>query len=223
MARLPSRLRRLAIADLASVSAFGCLCAALGMRLADATGVPARPALALLVLPLAWLFADLCSGIVHWVADRYFDEDTPLLGPLLIRAFREHHRDPAAMVEHGFLELSGNNCLICLPPLLGLLALPEPTAAGAFALETACLWVAFAIFATNHIHRWAHAPQIPAVVGVLQRLGLVLSPASHSRHHRRHDAAYCVTNGWMNPLLDRSGFFAALERRLPASERGPSR
>jgi hypothetical protein len=71
------------------------------------------------------------------------------------------------------------------------------------------------VFATNHIHRWAHARRPPPIVGALQRAGLVLSPAHHARHHRRHDGAYCVTCGWLNPLIDGSGVLAALERSLP--------
>jgi hypothetical protein len=82
-----------------------------------------------LAIPAGWLAADFASGIVHWFADTFFEEDAPWIGPLLIRPFREHHRDPQAMTRHGFLELTGNSCLVLLPVttidwLFGTLYLP---------------------------------------------------------------------------------------------------
>ena len=58
--------------------------------------------------------------------------------------------------------------------------------------------------ATNLLHRWAHDPAPPAVARVLHRLGIVLTPARHARHHAPpYAAGYCVTSGWMNPLCER--------------------
>ena len=67
---------------------------------------------------------------------------------------------------------------------------------------------------------------MPRPVAWLQGAGLILTPARHARHHTAsHAGAYCVTTGWLNPLLDRLQAFAAAERekamnlqriRLPA-------
>jgi ubiquitin-conjugating enzyme E2 variant len=65
------------------------------------------------------LMADFASGTVHWIGDRYFREDTPLIGPLLIEPFREHHRDPRGITTHGLIELHGNTGL----PVVWMLAL----------------------------------------------------------------------------------------------------
>src|SRR5258708_3578274 len=64
-----------------------------------------------------YMVGDLVSGLVHWFCDRAFEEGTPLIGPLFIKPFREHHRDPFAMTQHGSLELLGNSALGALPIL----------------------------------------------------------------------------------------------------------
>jgi hypothetical protein len=46
----------------------------------------------------------------------------------------------------------------------------------------------------------------------LQKAGLILSPEHHAIHHASpQDKAYCITVGWMNPILDKVGFFRACE------------
>ena len=66
---------------------------------------------------VGYVAADLASGLLHWFCDRFFEEDSPLIGAVLIHPFREHHRDPLAMTHHGFLELTGNTCLGLAPIL----------------------------------------------------------------------------------------------------------
>ena len=156
------------------------------------------------------------SGVVHWLADRHFDPETPILGSLLIAPFREHHRAPDAITQHGFLEVTGNNALVTLPLALALLVHPAPAGSHAWLLvHLTLIALAASVFATNPIHRWAHLETPPGWVRLLQRGGLVLSPEAHAEHHGpRHDRAYCVTSGWLNPLLDRVGFFRALDRAV---------
>jgi ubiquitin-conjugating enzyme E2 variant len=181
------------------------------------------PALALAALA-GVCTADLATGAAHWLFDRCFDESTPGIGPAFVRPFREHHRDPAAIVRHGFLEVSGNNAL-ALSPLLWWCA---PLARD-FGLDAgASAWLGFALaaigagFVSNQIHRWAHARSAPRAVRWLQRRRWILPPEAHARHHRDgHDRAYCVATGWMNPLVDGLGVFRALERALRG--RGPRR
>lgn len=164
------------------------------------------------------LLADLSSGVVHWLCDRFGSEATPLVGPLLIAGFREHHRDPGSIARHGLVERSGANAAAgAVALLLGtalLRALGGRGGAAAFVLGAAlatALWAAL----TNEIHLQAHRSDAPRLVRSLQRLRLVLAPAEHARHHAgRHDRAYCIATGWCNPLLDGLRVFARLERRL---------
>jgi ubiquitin-conjugating enzyme E2 variant len=167
---------------------------------------------------LGLLAADAAGGVAHWFCDSFFAEETPILGPLFIEPFREHHEDPGAMTRHGFLELNGNSALaLCPVAAVALLAWPADRA-GAWALFCGGAVVAFCLagFATNQFHCWAHRVESPRrMVRWLQRQGLILSPEAHARHHAPpHDRAYCVTTGWLNGPLDRLGFFRAGERVL---------
>jgi ubiquitin-conjugating enzyme E2 variant len=161
-----------------------------------------------------YLLADLLSGSVHWLADRYFAPETPLIGSLLIAPFRDHHADEEQITRHDFFEVSGNNALVTLPVVLLLLLVPRPeaTAASDAALIGLGLGLSAAVFLTNQFHCWAHTPSPPSLVRYLQRWGWILTSERHALHHRGdHDRAYCVTSGWLNPLLDRVHFFAVLE------------
>jgi ubiquitin-conjugating enzyme E2 variant len=167
---------------------------------------------------LGYLAADFFSGLVHWFCDTFFEEDTPLIGRMLIEPFREHHRDPLAMTRHGLAEIAGNSCL-AIAPLLAAVAFLAPPATGAplsLAAHSALLTFAVGAVITNQFHKWAHLPAAPRMVASLQQAGLVLRPAHHAGHHRTQAEAYCVATGWMNPFLDRIGFFPAAEGALSA-------
>ena len=210
------RPRWIEAVELVSIVAFAGAWGAVLARLAVATPLPRWSWLLPTALLAGLVAADLASGLVHWFADRYFDPATPVVGPLLIEPFREHHRHPEAMARHGFLELSGNNALATLP-LAGLVLYAGPPGTGVAlqALHAFVAILALALFATNLFHAWAHHPQPPRLAVRLQRARLVLTPATHARHHRGgHDQSYCVTGGWLNPMLDRLQVFARLERGL---------
>jgi ubiquitin-conjugating enzyme E2 variant len=130
---------------------------------------------------LSWMSADLVSGIAHFLADNYGSEDTPWVGPALIRPFREHHQAPFAMLQHGFLERNGNSALISLPTIAWIPFVPEgplvsAVAAGVLMMTLWVLW-------TNQIHAWAHSTRRPGWVRLLQAWGVLLSPEHHEVHH----------------------------------------
>ena len=166
--------------------------------------------------------ADFVSGLLHWIFDRFFHEDTPYLGPNFVRPFREHHRDPDAIVAHDFVELNGNTCIAAIPVLAATAwALPAEAGLGAICAASFVLSLVLWTLATNQIHRWAHAPLSPSPVRALQRAGLVLAPAHHAVHHRApFDRCYCITSGLLNPWLDRVGLFRALEAHVGPPRRG---
>ncbi len=173
----------------------------------------------LLALLVGLLAADLTSGLVHWACDTFFDEDTPLIGRALIEPFREHHHAPLAMTRKGFLRVSRANLFIMsfglavtwwredggMPDCHSLLA------------HASWFWYACAVSLTNQLHRWAHAERVPRPARRLHALGVIVSPSHHARHHRPpFRRGYCVTTGWLNPILDRLGFFAHLEYAIRA-------
>jgi ubiquitin-conjugating enzyme E2 variant len=175
-----------------------------------------HPVAALAGVFVGLLGADLVSGIVHWVGDTWGTPDWPILGPSLIRPFREHHEDPQAIVRHDFVETNGNNSLGSLVLVLAGLATPLDGPVGDVVAST-LLSLSVWLFATNQIHKWAHAAARPRSVRWLQDHRWILSPEHHALHHAQpFDRYYCITTGWLNPLLLRIGFFARLERWISA-------
>jgi hypothetical protein len=174
------------------------------------------PWLALAAL-VGWAFADFASGLLHFACDRFGREDTPLLGPAVIRPFRAHHREPEAIASHGFVELSGNNAL-ALSPLLVAGGELAPFFGEALWPSAALSWLISAclgLFTTNQIHRWAHSARAPRFARALRRLGLAIASEAHARHHAgAHDQAFCITTGWCNAWLDRARVWTRLERAL---------
>lgn len=173
--------------------------------------------LVFLAIPLGIAAGDFMSGMVHWAADTYGHDDTPVLGEAFIRAFRQHHVYPRDICSHNLVSVVGNTCIFAVPVLtLGLVLIW---------LGPVAWWRAFAFFtiavmtgvtvATNQFHKWAHQERVSRLVGWLQQMRLVLSPHHHQLHHSRpFDTNYCITNGWLNPALERIRFFRGLEFAL---------
>jgi plasmanylethanolamine desaturase len=168
------------------------------------------------VVILGYLASDFISGFVHFLGDTYGDENAKFFGPSFIKPFRVHHTDPQEICRHDFIELNGNNCLVCIP--VGVFAywiVPAATSQWAALVLLVIASMLFWVFMTNQFHKWAHDTQPPRVVAVLQRVGLVLSPQHHAIHHRApYDRYYCITVGWMNPLLLRLRFFEGVKRSV---------
>lgn len=51
------------------------------------------------VAALAYLAADLVSGFVHFLADNFGSEETPILGLNSIGPFRDHHTNPKGITQ----------------------------------------------------------------------------------------------------------------------------
>jgi ubiquitin-conjugating enzyme E2 variant len=176
--------------------------------------IPRLQAVGLLNIPIAFLMllsADFLSGVAHWAFDRWGDEKTFLIGPNIIRSFREHHTDQLGITRHSFVESNGGPAMGALPVLLVGLAIPSIYTVG-------LMWIGLFVVLTNVFHAWAHGKSPPRVAKWLQKAGLVLGPAHHARHHKSpHDCAYCITTGWCNPVLDYFQFWARLERLITAT------
>lgn len=175
-----------------------------------------------LVVPgalLGLVFGDFVTGLVHWAADTYGEESTPVIGRSLVRPFRIHHVLPLEICEHGLVETIGNTCILAAPLLtlfVVIAASGETSAAAAFTVFTAIATVGVTV-ATNQVHKWAHQAEPPRVVRLLQRARIILSPEHHRTHHAApFKSSYTITNGWLNPLLNRTSFFRRLEGLLRA-------
>ena len=163
------------------------------------------------------VLADLISGLVHWASDSFGRSTTPILGPLFVRPFREHHIDASAITRESFLELHGTNCFFAAPLLVLGTYVVQPLSGGFFALFVGSLLFALAVgvLGAGQIHRWVHQEQVPRTVKFLQRAGLIISASAHRTHHEGdHSSHYCIVGGWWNEPLRRWGVFESLEAAL---------
>jgi hypothetical protein len=170
-----------------------------------------------LAVPLGIVGGDFISGIVHWAADTYGSEDMPVIGPSLVKPFRLHHLYPRDICTHGLVETTGNVCILAVPVLsvcLYLMWLLPQSGLVAFAVVSLAL-IAAATVATNQFHKWAHQESPSSLARWLQQKRLVLEPQHHKQHHTQpFDMNYCITNGWLNPLLNKLKFFRRLEAMI---------
>ena len=165
---------------------------------------------------LAYLAADLVSGLVHFLADNFGSADTPIVGPNFIGPFRDHHVNPKGITQNDFVDTNGNNSLVSIPfMLLAWLVIPIGTTVAGYLFGALFLFLCLAVFVTNQFHKWAHAETPPAFAAFLQKKGMILSKEHHDVHHASpYDTYYCITVGIWNPLLDRIRFFELTERVL---------
>ncbi len=171
----------------------------------------------LLAIPLGIVASDFVSGIVHWFADTYFTEDTPIIGRSLVKPFRLHHIYPRDICTHNLVEVAGNVCILAVPVLgLCLYLLWQLPDSRWLAFKAAFVSVvAITTVATNQFHKWAHQENPSPLARWLQRTRLVLNPSHHQRHHTApFNLHYCITNGWLNPFLNRIKFFRRIEAFL---------
>lgn len=167
------------------------------------------------VVPLAllvgYLGADLLSGFFHWLFDTWWRPDTPVIGRVFVRTFREHHVDPQAITRHDFIETNGSNMLAGAALLAGGFALLGSDR-GAELSASCLLSVAWFLGWTSQIHKWAHMEEPPALVRALQRSRILLSREAHALHHEApFTRSYCITSGWFNRTLQYLRFFRVLE------------
>jgi hypothetical protein len=165
---------------------------------------------------LSYITADFMSGMVHFLCDNFGTPETPYLGPSFIKSFRDHHTDPKGITRHDFIEVNGSNCIISLP----FLALAYHTfdyhhSPWMLSFTIFLVFMLLFVFLTNQFHKWAHQDNPPALIKKLQGIHLILSPEHHSVHHTEpYDKYYCITCGWLNPVLSRMHFFERTEALL---------
>jgi hypothetical protein len=160
---------------------------------------------------IGMLVSDFLSGAAHWAGDTLGDERMPILGRHFIAPFRAHHTDPGEITRHDFIEINGNTCIVLLPAVLALAWINPGPKDGALFGALTVVFTCFFVFCTNQFHKWAHQSNPPALVQSLQSSGLILSPARHAIHHAHPTDHYCITVGWMNPVLARLRFFRRVE------------
>ena len=158
--------------------------------------------------------ADLGSGLVHWGADTWGRDDFPLIGHRLLVPFRVHHVNPDDFLRRSFVDTNGDVAFLAIPLVAVLFLIPLDTWWGGPAAVAGFAFCGVGML-TNQIHQWAHMPEPPPVVRLLQDCSIILGRVEHAAHHERpYDVHYCITTGWCNGTAEAVGLFRNLERGI---------
>lgn len=161
---------------------------------------------------IGYLFADLGTGVYHWIIDNYGDASTPVFG-FQIDAFQYHHKWPWAITISEFANRShviGRGITFTMIPLY-LIFHDQPLLMAFLGVASGCL-----MFSVQ-IHAWAHGTkrELPWIVVALQDAGVFISPSQHAAHHQPpYSNSYCILSGVWNRFLDEYKVFEALEMVL---------
>jgi ubiquitin-conjugating enzyme E2 variant len=150
--------------------------------------------------------ADFVAGVVHWAEDAYFTEDTPVIGPQIIRPNIVHHHFPRYFTKLSWWESAAELVLAGLV----LLAIAWPLGLISWQL---ILFVVVSINA-NEIHKMAHRTRAEngTIISFLQDCRILQTPHQHGLHHSDpKNTYYCPVTNYVNPLLERLRFWDHLE------------
>eukprot|EP00197_Chlamydomonas_leiostraca_P000013 CAMPEP_0202885424 /NCGR_PEP_ID=MMETSP1391-20130828/41651_1 /ASSEMBLY_ACC=CAM_ASM_000867 /TAXON_ID=1034604 /ORGANISM="Chlamydomonas leiostraca, Strain SAG 11-49" /LENGTH=314 /DNA_ID=CAMNT_0049568669 /DNA_START=754 /DNA_END=1698 /DNA_ORIENTATION=+ len=161
----------------------------------------------------AYALSDLGTAIYHWGVDNYGDGNTPLVGKQ-IAAFQGHHQRPWTITQREFC----NNVHQVFKPAAypaGFFLLLSPWMSPAWNSFIGSF--IFLVCMSQQFHAWSHMKksQLPGYIVALQESGLLISRKMHGAHHLPpFEANYSIVSGWWNPVLDKTGFFRALENAV---------
>ncbi|MGH3567021.1 MAG: fatty acid desaturase CarF family protein [Pseudonocardia sp.] len=169
---------------------------------------------------VGWFSADLMSGVLHWALDTWFCENVPAVRRIVL-IVREHHVYPQQIFKyrwtHEFGIMSWFGFMVVAMALALVTVLPIGPLADLALLSAAVVTSLGASFSLE-LHKLGHDFAPRRAVRLLQRLGLVLGPAHHMKHHSgEHDSHYCIVNGWGDCTLGRLGLFRVLEQLIAHS------
>ena len=116
------------------------------------------------------MLADFAAGVVHWIEDAYFDADTPVIGPLVIKPNIIHHHLPRHFTKLNWWQSSADLLAI------GLLLLGAGWWFGFLSWQ---LWLFVAISVNaNQVHKWSHRTHAEngPVISWLQDIRVLQTP-----------------------------------------------
>ena len=130
------------------------------------------------------------------------------IGPFerLVFDFKIHHPRPEALGRRSFLHLAGSPALFIALPLSLLLNLAGWLGAVPSWLGLGAVVLLFGGVLAQYFHGSLHHDDdpwdAPWFLAIPRRLGLLMTPAAHERHHATLTRDFSTTSGWANPLLN---------------------
>jgi hypothetical protein len=157
-------------------------------------------------ITLIAMLADFVAGLIHWAEDAYFTEDTPIIGPLVIKPNTVHHHLPRYFTRLSWWKSSA------LLVGIGALGLVGAALLGVLSWQLV-VFIVISINA-NHVHELSHRTR--AVNGWFvskpQNWRILLTLQQHALHHTApKNTYYCPITNLVNPLLERIDFWHRLE------------
>ncbi|WP_438481463.1 fatty acid desaturase CarF family protein [Oleiharenicola lentus] len=153
--------------------------------------------------------ADFVAGVIHWLEDAYFTEDTPIIGPLFIRPNIVHHHLPRYFTRKNWWQSSRD--LVFVGAALLLIAWPL-----GWLNWQLLLFVAISVNA-NEVHKWSHRTRAEngLIISKLQDWHILQTPRHHGLHHKDpKNTFYCPIFNFVNPVLERLQFWTRLEAEI---------
>ena len=157
------------------------------------------------------LLADFLTGVFHWLEDAYGTEDTPVLGPLVIKPNIVHHHYPRFFTKLTWWQSSWDLLLV------GALIIGVAAWAGVLTWHV-WLFVILCVNA-NQVHKWSHQTRAEngPVVSFLQDCWILQTPRQHALHHTDpKNTYYCPLTNLLNPALEAVRVWDCLESVIEA-------
>jgi ubiquitin-conjugating enzyme E2 variant len=152
------------------------------------------------------LLSDFVAGVVHWLEDAYGSEDTPVVGPLLVKPNIVHHHYPRVFTKLSWWQSSWDLLAI------GGVILGVAAWLGCFNWQVG-LFVLISVNA-NQVHKWSHMTraEVGPVIAFLQDIRVLQTPRHHALHHTDpKNTYYCPITNIVNPILEVVGFWGRAE------------
>ena len=124
-------------------------------------------------ITLISMLADFMAGLIHWAEDAYFTEDTPIIGPLIIKPNIVHHHLPRYFTRLSWWDSSK------LLLAVGAVLLTGAALLGVFTWQLV-VFVAVSVNA-NHVHKLSHRTRAENgwFISKLQDWRILLTPHQH--------------------------------------------
>ncbi len=178
---------------------------------------------------VGWYIADALSGLVHMYMDYRPCTEGVGLGELffydgcresedylskrrlamskigfferVVFDFKNHHPRPMALGRRSFIYQTTSIMVFVFPLSV---ALDLATVFGALPI-----WLSMGLNVTllgmimsQYFHGALHRDDNPAIIGLMRRTGLLMTPAMHDIHHATLDRDFATNSGWSNPLIN---------------------